>query len=77
MPHFPKPFFKKARGLWYVQLNGRQVNLGPDAEAAQRQYHELMQRPKLAPAASESLAAIADVIRRCYRSSSASCESMP
>ena len=39
MPHFPKPFFKKARGLWYVEINRQQVNLGPDREAAFRQYH--------------------------------------
>ena len=30
MAHYPKPFFKKARGVWYVEINRRQVNLGPD-----------------------------------------------
>ena len=29
MAHFPKPFFRPARGLWYVWHDGRQVNLGP------------------------------------------------
>ena len=41
MPHFPKPFFRPARGLWYVQLDGRQVNLGPDQTAAFKAYHGL------------------------------------
>jgi integrase len=52
MPHFPKPFLRPARGLWYVQLLGKQINLGPDREAAFRQYGELISRPappKLAP----------------------------
>ncbi|HVT88220.1 MAG TPA: hypothetical protein VHD56_05160 [Tepidisphaeraceae bacterium] len=46
MPHFPKPFFRPSRSLWYVQLRGRQVNLGPDQEQAFTRYHELMTRPE-------------------------------
>ena len=42
MPHYPKPFFREARGLWYVQVDGKQINLGADREAAFRQY----QRPR-------------------------------
>jgi hypothetical protein len=42
VPHHPKPFFRSDRRLWYVQLDGRQVNLGPDREAAFDRYHELM-----------------------------------
>jgi integrase/recombinase XerC len=45
MPHYPKPFFRSDRGLWYVQINGRQLNLGGDQDAAFRKYHELMQQP--------------------------------
>lgn len=48
MPHFPKPFFKKARGLWYVQIDRRQVNLGPNRDEAFRRYHELMTNPSVA-----------------------------
>ena len=44
MPHFPKPFFRAPRGLWYVQVDGRQVNLGPDRDEAFRHYHDLMAR---------------------------------
>lgn len=42
MAHFPKPFFRDSRQLWYVQLDGRQVNLGRDKDSAFRTYHSLM-----------------------------------
>lgn len=64
MPHYPKPFFRQSRQLWYVQLCGKQINLGPDREAAVQQYHQLMAQPKqeLPPPKSDSpyVAAIAD-----------------
>ena len=34
MAHFPKPFFRPVRNLWYVQIDGRQINLGADKDAA-------------------------------------------
>jgi hypothetical protein len=46
MPHFPKPFFRKPRGAWYVQIDGKQHNLGPDRDEAFRRYHALMSSPK-------------------------------
>ncbi len=42
MPHFPKPFYREQRGLWYVQIHGKQVNLGADRNAALARYHALM-----------------------------------
>ena len=56
MPHYPKPFFRKSRQLWYVQLDGRQINLGPEREAAFTQYRDLMATPKpaLAPVVTAS-----------------------
>ncbi len=45
MPHYPKPFFRENRCLWYVQVDGKQINLGADRETAFRQYHQLMQQP--------------------------------
>jgi integrase len=42
MPHFPKPFFREQRGLWYVQIHGKQVNLGGDRNTAVAHYHKLM-----------------------------------
>jgi integrase len=32
MPHFPKPFFRESRGLWYIQFGGKQYNLGRGTE---------------------------------------------
>jgi integrase len=49
MPHYPKPFFRASRHLWYVQMDGKQVNLGPDRDEAFRRYHELMGRPREEP----------------------------
>jgi hypothetical protein len=50
MARFRKPFFRAPRGRWYVQLDGKQINLGPDKEAAFTAYHGLMkdraQNPK-------------------------------
>ncbi len=45
MARFPKPFFKKASGVWYVEIHRKQINLGPDREEAFRKYHELMADP--------------------------------
>jgi len=60
MPHFPKPFFRKDRELWYVQLD-RQINLGSDREEAFRRYGELIARPKQATRTSRSVAAQMDL----------------
>jgi hypothetical protein len=34
MTHFPKPFCRPARSLWYVQIDGKQINLGADKTEA-------------------------------------------
>jgi len=60
MPHFPKPFFKKSRGVWYVQISSKQHNLGPDKDEAFEQYHELMRQPKQRTPLSGSVAEIVD-----------------
>jgi hypothetical protein len=60
MPHFPKPFFRKDRGLWYVQLHGKQHNLGPDKDAAFTAYHKLMAQPEQKPVRSDSVVAVID-----------------
>jgi len=44
MAHFPKLFFRPARSLWYVQINGKQVNLGADKDVAFKTYHWIMER---------------------------------
>ncbi|QDT53853.1 site-specific tyrosine recombinase XerC [Caulifigura coniformis] len=60
MPHFPKPFFKRSRGSWYVEIDRKQVKLGPDREGAFRRYHELMRQPEAKVLTSESVVALAD-----------------
>lgn len=61
MPHFPKPFWKKSRGAWYVELNRKQHNLGPNRDEAFRRYHDLMARRETTEVvASDSLVAIID-----------------
>lgn len=45
MPHFPKPYFLSSRGIWKVQIRGKQHNLGTDEAEAFRQYHRLMAEP--------------------------------
>ncbi len=44
MARFRKPFFRASRGLWYVQIAGKQINLGSDEVAAFKTYHRLMQQ---------------------------------
>lgn len=39
---FPKPYFRVQRGTWAVQIDGRQISLGKDKEAAMTLYHKLM-----------------------------------
>ena len=46
MPHFPKPFYRKPRRRWYVEIHGKQINLGPDRVEAFQKYHELMASPE-------------------------------
>jgi integrase len=46
----PEPFFRPARGLWYIQIAGKQFNLGPDKALAKHQADQLLKqhyRPKV------------------------------
>jgi integrase len=43
---FRKPFFRKPRQTWYVQIDGKQINLGRDKDAAFARYHDLMRQEK-------------------------------
>lgn len=42
---YPKPWRRPARGVWYVTLDGKQLNLGHDKDQAFEQYHRLMTMP--------------------------------
>jgi len=55
-----KPWFRKSNKRWYVEFDGKQVNLGPDRAVAQQRFHELMAQPKKQAVASDSVAAICD-----------------
>jgi integrase len=59
MPKFPKPFFRTARQAWFVQVAGKQINLGPDHAAALRRYHELMRQPPAAGSAAVAMGVLA------------------
>ena len=61
MPRFPKPWFRKDRDCWYVQLDGKQHNLGSERQAAFARYHELMREPRKRRVASETVPAIIDL----------------
>ena len=39
----PKPFFRKQTQSWYLQLAGKQINLGKDEAEAWKKYHRLME----------------------------------
>lgn len=42
-----EPFFRPSRGLWYVWVEGQQVNLGRDRAQAFARYAELLRNPRL------------------------------
>ncbi|MFO0814101.1 MAG: tyrosine-type recombinase/integrase [Gemmatales bacterium] len=46
MPHFPKPWYRTSNQKWYVQLHGKQHDLGTDRDAAFDEYHKLMAQPR-------------------------------
>ena len=60
MSHFPKPFFKKSRRQWYVEIRRRQICLGADRDQAFIRYHELMRQPEARAVNSSAFAAIVD-----------------
>ena len=62
MARFPKPFFKKARGVWYVEIHRKQINLGPDREEAFRKYHELMAEAREPSPADGRSAALLEIV---------------
>jgi integrase len=39
---FPKPFFRKAKQAWYLQLGKRQISLGADRDQAFKRYQEIL-----------------------------------
>lgn len=60
MKKFPKPWFRPSRNTWYVTLDGTQINLGQDKQAAFAQYKALLAKPRKLQAAGDSLASVID-----------------
>ena len=51
-----KPWFRKSNKRWYVEINGKQVSLGPDKKEAHQRFHELMaegETPQAVPKGSQ------------------------
>jgi integrase len=46
MSRKPQPWWRAERGAWFVTINGKQHNLGPEKEEADRAFHVLMAKPK-------------------------------
>lgn len=58
MPKFPKPYFRKQTGQYYVQTrDGKQHPLGKDQEAAYKACYEILGREGVAIPANPSVAA--------------------
>lgn len=76
MAHYPKPFLRPTRQLWYVQIDGKQHNLGPDEEAAWQRYHELMaargkRQPVVVKPAARNVVSILEEFMEKYASTTA------
>ncbi len=60
MSRTPKPWWRKERRSWFVMLDGRQVNLGPDRAEAFRRFHQLMSQPRPKQVARECVLGVID-----------------
>ncbi len=63
MPHFPKPWYRPSRKTWYLEIHGKQHNLGSDRVQAFQKYADLVGKKAeevKPPPAPESVVAIFD-----------------
>lgn len=60
MSRRPEPWFREGRG-WFVQIAGKQHNLGRNKKLAFERYHELMSRPQKAAVSGQHVAVIFDL----------------
>ena len=42
----PKPFFRQFTKSWYVEIRGKQINLGRDKDKAWAKYRQLIATPE-------------------------------
>lgn len=61
MARSPKPWYRKDRKSWFVTIDGRRHNLGPNRKLAFQSFHEMMARPQKREVPSESMAATIDL----------------
>jgi integrase/recombinase XerD len=61
MPRFPKPWFRKERQAWFVQVGRQHVNLGADKTKALEQYHALMSQPQKPRVKADSVVNVIDL----------------
>lgn len=61
MARRPKPWFREARGAWFVNVGGVRHNLGPDKKAAFDRFYELMHQPQERKVDAQSLIALIDM----------------
>ena len=55
-----KPWFRKARGAWFVTVEGVQHNLGADKKEAFERFYQLMRQPQRRVVSSQALVAVVD-----------------
>ena len=67
MKRISQPFYRPKKGRWYVQLDGKQINLGADETGAWARYHEIMAErvrnpapPKIIPIKTTIVASVLD-----------------
>lgn len=56
----PKPWWHSSWGEWCVHIKGKRHRLGPDKDAAEIRFHELMSKPEKQKLSSDSVAVILD-----------------
>ncbi len=38
----PEPFYRPKKNRWYVEINGKQINLGPNEDSARVRWHQIL-----------------------------------
>lgn len=60
MARHARPWFRKARGAWFVTIDGVQHNLGAQKKEAFERFHQLMGQPRQRVVSSQALVAVVD-----------------
>lgn len=60
MARRPKPWYRKDRDAWFVTIDGKRHNLGPDKDEAFDRFYRLMAQPQQRSIRSDSLVTMID-----------------